>query len=77
MMRVQESLHREGCVAQCAGGPRRITKRIRRPTGSATWIESFFGAWKGLCNSNPPEHQDEMAFRAVWGRLLLWNIAMV
>ena len=40
-------------------------------------IESFFGAWKGLCGSRCPERKDEMAFGAVWGRFLLWNIGML
>jgi hypothetical protein len=40
-------------------------------------VESWIGSIKGLCGSYCRERSLEMALRAVWGRLLLWNLGLV
>jgi hypothetical protein len=40
-------------------------------------VESWIGSIKGLCGSYCRERGLEMALRAVWGRLLLWNLGLV
>lgn len=40
-------------------------------------VESWIGSLKGLCGSYCRERGLEMALRAVWGRLPLWNLGLV
>lgn len=40
-------------------------------------VESWIGSVKALCGSYCRERGLEMALRAVWGRLLTWNLALV
>ena len=39
--------------------------------------ESWLGSLKGLCGSYCRQMGLEMALRALWGRLLTWNLTLV